>query len=89
LSNERVEPADVIVVAMNADGAGVLEAADLVHSGVARRVAVFAEPPDAVETLLAGASSSCGGIPYEDAAARSVLQLRALDVDTVDNIQDP
>jgi hypothetical protein len=87
--NERVEPADVIVVAMNADGAGVLEAADLVHSGVARRVAVFAEPPDAVETLLAGASSSCGGIPYEDAAARSVLQLRALDVDTVDNIQDP
>jgi hypothetical protein len=79
--NERVEPADVIVVAMNADGAGVLEAADLVHSGVATRVAVFAEPPDAVEREF-----TLRGIPYEDAAARSVLQLRALDVDTIDNI---
>ena len=44
--DERVEPADVIVVAVDADGAGVLVAAGLVHSGVARRVAVFADPPD-------------------------------------------
>src|SRR5215510_7639013 len=47
--NDPVEPADIVVVATGADGAGVLEAADLVHSGVATRVAVFADPPDMVE----------------------------------------
>ena len=44
--DEEVEPADIIVVALGADGAGVLEATDLVHSGVAKRVAVFVEPPN-------------------------------------------
>ena len=33
--NERVEPADVVVLAYSADFAGMLEAADLVHGGVA------------------------------------------------------
>ena len=82
--NERVEPADVIVVACDADGAGVLEAADLVHSGVATRVAVFAEPPDTVDREFIRR-----GIPYEDAAARSVRLLRALAFETVDKIPDP
>jgi len=80
--NERVEAADVIVVAVNADGAGVLEAADLVHSGVATRVAVFADPPDSIVER----EFVRRGIPYEDAAARSVRQLRALGVDTIDLI---
>lgn len=80
--NERLEPADVIVVAVDADGAGVLEAADLVHSGVATRVAVFADPPD----TMVGQEFVRRGIPYEDAAARSVRQLRALGVDTIDHI---
>jgi hypothetical protein len=80
--NERVEPADVIVVVADADGAGVLEAADLVHSGVATRVAVFADPPD----TMVGREFSRRGIPYEGAAARSVRQLRALGVDTIDQI---
>jgi len=80
--NEHVEPADVIVVAADADGAGVLEAADLVHSGFATRVAVFADPPDAVVDL----EFIRRGIPYEGAAARSFRQLRALGVDTIDHI---
>lgn len=35
---------DVIVVSVDADGAGVLDAADLVKRGVAKRVAIFAKP---------------------------------------------
>lgn len=65
--NERVRSADVIIVSGDADGAGVLEASDLVHNGVASRVAVFAYAPDAVEREFARR-----GIPYENKAARSV-----------------
>jgi hypothetical protein len=46
--DEPFEPADIVIVTVDADGAGVLEAADLVHIGIAFRVAVFADPPDAV-----------------------------------------
>jgi hypothetical protein len=80
--NDRVETADVIVVTVAADGAGVLEAADLVHSGMSPRVAVFGEPPDTVEHEFVRR-----GIPYENPAARSVQQLRALGVKTTDLIQ--
>jgi hypothetical protein len=76
VAEDPVGPADIVVVATGADGAGVLEAADLVQYGVAPRVAVFADPPDPVvdrEFLRRG-------VPYEDAAARSVRQLRALGV---------
>ena len=79
--DEPVEPADIIVVAVDADGAGVLEAADLVHSGIATRVAVFADPPDAVDQEFIHR-----GIPYEDVAARSVRQLRSLAVATTEQI---
>jgi hypothetical protein len=37
--------ADVIVVSLDSSGAGALEAADLVQSGTATRVAVFTDPP--------------------------------------------
>jgi hypothetical protein len=80
--DDAVPPADIVVVASGADGAGVLEAADLVHGGVAARVAVFADPPDPVvdrEFLRRG-------VPYEDAAARAVRQLRALGVEAVELI---
>src|SRR5262249_49316050 len=43
--DEPVAPADIIVVSLDSGGAGALEAADLVQSGVATRVAVFADPP--------------------------------------------
>ena len=80
--NDRVDPADVIIVMVDADGAGVLEAADLVHSGVATRVAVFGESPDTtVEQEFIRR-----GIPYENAAARSVRHLKALGVPTIDLI---
>jgi hypothetical protein len=80
--DEPVERADIIVVAVDADGAGVLEAADLVHSGIAMRVAVFADPPDPVVDR----EFIRRGIPYEDAAARSVRQLRLLGVTAIEQI---
>ena len=80
--NEHVESADVIVVPIDADGGGVLEAADLVHSGVANRVAVFFEPSD----TMVDREFIRRGIPYEDAGARSIRQLRALGVDNIDRI---
>jgi hypothetical protein len=76
---DSVGPADIIVVATGADGAGVLEAADLVHGGVAARVAVFADPPDPVVDR----EFIRRGVPYEDAAARAVRQLQALGVQAV------
>jgi hypothetical protein len=76
--DEPVEPADIIVVTADADGAGVLEAADLVHSGIATRVAVFADPPDPVDREFIRR-----GIPYEDAAARSARQLKSLGVTAI------
>jgi hypothetical protein len=44
--NEPVAPADAIVVSLDSSGAGALEAADLVQSGIATRVAVFTDPPE-------------------------------------------
>lgn len=79
--NDGAEPSDIIVVALGADGAGVLEAADLIHNGVAKRVAVFADPPDTVDREFIRR-----GIPYEDAAARSIRQLKELGVEEVEAI---
>ena len=82
VADDPLPKADVIVVATGSDGAGTLEAADLVKAGVAPLVAVFADPPDPVvdrEFLRRG-------IPYEDAGARMLRQLRALGVTTVEEI---
>ncbi|OGL10834.1 MAG: hypothetical protein A3I14_01595 [Candidatus Rokubacteria bacterium RIFCSPLOWO2_02_FULL_73_56] len=79
--DEPVERVDIIVVAVDADGAGVLEAADLVHSGIASRVAVFADPPDAVDREFLRR-----GVGYEDRAARSTRQLRSLGVTAVEQV---
>ena len=78
---DPVAPADIIVIAVNAGDAGVLEAADLVHSGIATRVALFASPPDPVEHEFIRR-----GVPYEDPAARSARQLRSLGVMAVERI---
>jgi hypothetical protein len=80
--NEPVESADIIVVPLDADGGGVLEAADLVHSGTATRVAVFAELPDNIveqEFLRRG-------VAYESAAARAIQALKMLGVTNVEQI---
>ena len=79
--NERVGFADIIVVSGEADGAGVLEASDLVHSGVATRVAVFTYAPNSMEREF-----TRRGIPYEDRTARFVRQLRSLGVVNVEQI---
>jgi len=79
--DEPVEPADIVVVTVDADGAGVLEAADLVHGRIAPRVAVFAGPPDAADREFFRR-----GVPYEDAATRSLRQLAALGVSASERI---
>ncbi len=49
---EPLQPADVIVVSLGAGEAGLLEAADLVHSGIASKVGVFTEVPSPVDREL-------------------------------------
>ena len=78
--DEPLGPTDIIVVALDAVG-GELEAADLVHRGIAARVAVFAEPPDAVDLEFIRR-----GIPYEDGADRSARRLRSLGVTAIEQI---
>lgn len=79
--DDPVGPADMIVVTNDGGAAGVLEAADLVHRGIATRVAVFADPPDEVDREFIRR-----GVPYEDGAARSIRQLRSLGVATIERI---
>jgi len=77
-----VKSADIIVVAIDADGAGTLEAADLVHRGVSAQVAVFEDRSNAGvdrEFLRRG-------LPYEDRAAISTRQLHSLGVQNVEQI---
>jgi len=77
-------PAEVIVVTTAAGGAGVLEAADLVHAGVARRVAFFTGPSDEADRELLRR-----GVSFEDDGARSARELRALGVTAVEEIARP
>src|SRR5215467_12757810 len=67
-----VGSADMIVVAIDAGGAGTLEAADLVHRGVSNRVAVFDDPPSPVDREFLRR-----GLPFEDRAAVSTRQLQS------------
>jgi uncharacterized SAM-binding protein YcdF (DUF218 family) len=72
---DAIAPADVIVVSLDSGGAGALEAADLVKGGVATRVAVFADPPSGEDLEFIRR-----GLPYEDASARQMRQLKSLGV---------
>lgn len=76
--DEPVAPADVIVISLDSGGAGALEAADLVQSGITTRVAVFADPPSGEDLEFIRR-----GLPYEDASARQIRQLRSLGVTDV------
>jgi uncharacterized SAM-binding protein YcdF (DUF218 family) len=76
--NEPVAPADIIVISPDSGGAGALEAADLVQSGIATRVAVFADPPSGEDHEFIRR-----GLPYEDGAARQIRQLSWLGVTDV------
>src|SRR5208282_3534173 len=76
--NEPVAPADIIVLSLDSGGAGALEAVDLVQSGISKRVAVFMDPPSGEDHEFIRR-----GLPYEDAAARQLRQLRSLGVTDV------
>ena len=80
--NEPVARADIIVIVPGGGGAEALEAADLVQSGIATRVAVFADPPSGEDHEFIRR-----GLPYEDAAARQIDQLKWLGV--ADVVQIP
>ena len=73
--DEAIAPVDLIVLSLDSGGAGVLEAADLVKSGIATRVAVFPDPPtaDDIEFIRRG-------LPYEDGSARQIRQLASLGI---------
>jgi hypothetical protein len=76
--NEPIAPADIIVISIDSAGAGALEAADLVQSGIATRVAVFSDPPSGEDHEFIHR-----GLPYEDAGATQIRQLRWLGVTDV------
>ncbi len=76
--DEPVAPADILVLSLDSGGAGALEAADLVQSGISKRVAVFDDPPSGEDYEFIRR-----GLPYEDAGARQIRQLRSLGVTDV------
>ena len=78
VSEEPVVPVDVVVITLDSGGAGALEGADLVHSGVAKRVAVFEDRPTEEDHEFVRR-----GLPYENAAARQIRQLAMLGVSNV------
>ena len=44
VADDSVTSADIIVVSLDSNGAGALETADRVHSGISNRAAVFMDP---------------------------------------------
>jgi hypothetical protein len=82
--SEPVASADIIVVSLDSGGAGALEAADLVQSGVATRVAVFTDPPNGDDQEFIRR-----GLPWEDAGAWRIQQLKWLGVTDVVKIPRP
>ena len=64
--NETVVAVDIIVISSDSGGAGALEAADLVQSGIAMQVAVFADPPSGEDHEFIRR-----GLPYDDGAAKA------------------
>ena len=79
--NEPIVPADIIVISLDSAGAGALQAADLVQSGIATRVAVFTVPPSGEDLEFIRR-----GLPYEDASATQIRQLGWLGVRDVAQI---
>src|SRR5512138_962335 len=78
---DPVRPADAIVVTVDAGPAGLLEASDLVHEGLSRRVALFADLPDEADHELARR-----GIESEDEVSRQTHLLQMLGVRDIDQI---
>jgi hypothetical protein len=79
--NDPVAPADIIVLSVDSGPAGALEAADLVQSGISKRVAVFMDP-SSEENL----EFIRRGLPSEDVGARQIRRLGSLGVSDVAQI---
>jgi hypothetical protein len=73
--DEPIAPAEIIVLSLDSGGAGALEATDLIQAGISNRVAVFNDPPSGADYELIRR-----GLPYEDAEARQIRQLKSLGV---------
>lgn len=82
--DDPIRPADAIVIAVDARDAGALEAADLVHSGISRRVALFADLPDDVDREL-----TRRGIEHGNEVTHLTQLLRTLGVEHVEQIPRP
>ncbi len=82
VADDPVTRADAIVIAIDTDGAGALEAADLFHSKVAPRVAIFVDSSDAT----VAEEFSRRGIPYEGGTAPYIRELEALGIKNLERI---
>ena len=67
--------ADIIIISIDGLGAGILEAADLVHAGFASRVAIFDRPVTRVQREFARR-----GVPPVDLKATSLQLLHGLGI---------
>ena len=76
VASDPSEPADAVVIAVDADAAGTLEAADLIHAGVAQQVAIFTDPPD----YTVANEFARRGVQYESGSRRSLRELEQLGV---------
>ena len=82
VADDPLQPADIIVLSVDSDGAEFLEAADLVHRGIANKVAVF---EDADNPILIREFRR-RGLPYEDSSARAIRELSELGVENIEEI---
>ena len=71
--DEPVAPADIIILSVDSGPAGALEAADLVRSGISKRVAVFTDPPSEEDREFIRR-----GLPYDDEGTRQIHRLKLL-----------
>ncbi len=83
VTKEPIAPADIIVLSLDSAGAGALEASDLVQQGIAKRVAVFVDPPSGEDHEFIRR-----GLSYDDASARQIRQLRSLGVTDIVQISE-
>ena len=84
VAEDHLSHADVIVITIDAGAAGVLEASDLVHSGIASRVAIFVDEPDAVDREFMRR-----GFHYEDQSEVWRRMLESLGVTNIQRISRP
>ena len=84
IAPQPVQSADVIVLTVDVYKSGALDAADLVHRGVATRVAIFSEAPDA-----ASREFQRRGVAYHHGSAVSPDELTNLGVRNVEVIPTP